>query len=499
MKQNDPEGTARILVIDDEESVRRGLISILLREGHIAEGVGTAEEGLRLADRKRFDLVFLDVRLPGADGIGLIPKLRSKGSPPEVVVLTGYGTVPSAVEAMRRGALDYVEKPFHTDRIISLVGRVLELNYLKEEVERLRGEVRQLTAPRIIGQSRAVLAVLSAIDRVAASPTTTVLVRGESGTGKELVARAIHDRSSRRERPFVAVNCAAFTEGLLESELFGYEPGAFTGAAEGGKEGLMAAAQGGTLFLDEISEMSTVLQAKLLRVLQERAYRRVGGVEDISLDVRILASTNRDLEQLVGRGEFREDLFYRLNVMPITVPPLRERSEDIPLLAHHFLAKNSSQMGKVLRGFSEEAMENLTERHWPGNVRELRNAVEYASITCPGGEVQEEQLPEAREPGIALSRNEEMLVLPAKDQSIKAMEKILVGRVLEENKWNISRTAAALGINRTTLYNKIRLYGLNRGETGAADSPAVDRRRGKGRGGPLPTMPGRVPGPVAAK
>ncbi len=462
MKHRLHESTARILVIDDEEPVRRGLISILIREGHIAEGAGSADEGLAIAERNRYDLVFLDVRLPGTDGINLIPKLRSKCPPPEVVVLTGYGSVPSAVEAMRKGALDYVEKPFHTDKILSLVKRVLEINYLKEEVDRLRGQVRQLTAPRIVGQSRAILSVLAAVDRVALSPTTTVLIRGESGTGKELVARAIHDRSSRHDRPFVAVNCAAFTETLLESELFGYEPGAFTGASGEGKEGLLSAAQGGTLFLDEISEMSTVLQAKLLRVLQERCFRKVGGVEDVPLDVRIIASTNRDLERLVKEGAFREDLFYRLNVMPIRIPPLRERREDIPLLAHYFLALFASQMGKVLKGFSEEAMENLTERHWPGNVRELRNSIEYAAITCPGGEIQEEHLPEVREPGITLARNEDVIVLPAGDKSIRAMEEILVRKVLDETGWNISRAAHVLGINRTTLYNKIRLYNLDR-------------------------------------
>lgn len=489
MREHSYPGVARILVIDDEETVRRGLVSILVRESHIAEGAGAAEEGLAMAERARYDLVFLDARLPGTDGINLIPRLRSKCPPPEVVVLTGFGSVPSAVEAMRRGALDYVEKPFHTDRILALVRRVLESNYLREEVDRLRGQMRQLTAPRIVGHSRAVLAVLAAVDRVALSPMTTVLVRGESGTGKELVARAIHDRGARHDRPFVAINCAAFTESLLESELFGYEPGAFTGASGGGKEGLLAAAQGGTLFLDEISEMATILQAKLLRVLQERSFRKVGGVEDTALDARIIASTNRDLERLVKEGQFREDLFYRLDVMPIRVPPLRERREDIPLLAHHFLAQFASQMGKMLRGFSEEALENLTERHWPGNVRELRNAIEFAAITCPGGEIQEEHLPDAREPGITLARAEEPFSLPAGDRSLRTMEEILVRRVLEETGWNISRAASDLGINRTTLYNKIRLYNIGKH---AANRPRPLELH-PDRGGALPAMPPRLP------
>ena len=293
-------------------------------------------------------------------------------------------------------------------------------------------------------------------------PDTTVLVTGQSGTGKELVARCVHERSVRRHGPFVAVNCAALTENLLEAELFGYEPGAFTGAARDGKDGLFAVASGGTLFLDEIGEMEKSLQAKLLRVLQERTFRKVGGVQDLTADVRIVASTNRALRAEVEVGNFREDLFYRLNVMTIDVPRLSARSEDIPLLSHFFLDQFGRQMGKALSGFTEEATETLCEYEWPGNVRELKNAIEHAAIICPGGMIDECHLPSFTGGSIDGSDNisRHALMLDLGDRSIRALEGQLVERVLEDTRWNISKAASILGINRTTLYNKIRLHGL---------------------------------------
>jgi transcriptional regulator with PAS, ATPase and Fis domain len=299
---------------------------------------------------------------------------------------------------------------------------------------------------------------------VAHAPDTTVLISGQSGTGKELVARCVHERSARRHGPFVAINCAALTESLLEAELFGYEPGAFTGANKEGKDGLFAVAAGGTLFLDEIGEMELSLQAKLLRVLQERSFRRVGGVQDIPADVRIIASTNRDLRAMVGQGKFREDLFYRLNVMSVTVPPLAQRSEDIPLLSHFFLDQIGKRMGKALSGFTEEAMETLCEYGWPGNVRELRNAIEHACIVCPNGMIDEAHLPKFT--GGSLDGSDQLdrssIALETDDRSIRALESQLVGKVLEDTAWNISRAASILGINRTTLYNKIRVYNLGK-------------------------------------
>jgi transcriptional regulator with PAS, ATPase and Fis domain len=335
---------------------------------------------------------------------------------------------------------------------------------MRNELAWLQDRVRELTATELVGLSPAIREVQTRIDQVAQAPDTTVLVTGQSGVGKELVARCIHERSARRTGPFVAINCAALTEALLEAELFGYEPGAFTGAAREGKDGLFAVAAGGTLFLDEIGEMETTLQAKLLRVLQERSFRRVGGVQDVAADVRIVASTNRDLRQMVQTGAFREDLYYRLAVMTVPVPALSERAADVPLLSHFFLDQIGRQMGKALSGFTEEAMETLCEYQWPGNVRELRNAIEHACIVCPSGMIDEGHLPKFT--GGALDGSDRIdrgcLVLPGEDRSLKALESQLVAKVLDETKWNISRAAAILGINRTTLYNKIRLYEIGK-------------------------------------
>ena len=457
-------GLPRVLVVDDEDGVREGLRALLQKEGVHVEVAGSAEEGVRRLDQRAYDVVFLDLHLPGADGLSMLSQFRRGTAPADVVVLTGYGTVANTVEAMRKGAADVIEKPFAGDRILAVVRRCLEMRQLRNELAWLQDRVRELTATELVGLSPAIREVQTRIDQVAQAPDTTVLVTGQSGAGKELVARCIHERSARRSGPFVAINCAALTEALLEAELFGYEPGAFTGAAREGKDGLFAVAAGGTLFLDEIGEMETTLQAKLLRVLQERSFRRVGGVQDVAADVRIVASTNRDLRQMVQTGGFREDLFYRLNVMTVHVPPLRERAADIPLLSHFFLDQVGRQMGKALSGFTEESMETLCEYTWPGNVRELRNAIEHACIVCPSGMIDEGHLPKFT--GGALDGSDRIdrgcLVLPGEDRSLKALESQLVAKVLDETKWNISRAAAILGINRTTLYNKIRLYEIGK-------------------------------------
>ncbi|MBP8300886.1 MAG: sigma-54-dependent Fis family transcriptional regulator [Planctomycetes bacterium] len=457
-------GLPRVLIVDDEEGVREGLRTMLQREGLHVETAGSAEDGVRRIESRSFDVVFLDLNLPGSDGLSILGKLRRGTPPADVVILTGYGTVANTVEAMRKGAADVIEKPFGADRILAVVRRVLETRQLKNELTWLQDRVRELTATELVGLSPAIRDVQTRIDQVAHAPDTTVLVTGQSGTGKELVARCVHERSARRHGPFVALNCAALTESLLEAELFGYEPGAFTGAQKDGKDGLFAVAAGGTLFLDEIGEMELTLQAKLLRVLQERTFRRVGGVQDIPADVRIVASTNRDLRQMVQAGGFREDLFYRLNVMTVHVPPLRERSADIPLLSHFFLDQIGRQMGKALSGFTEEAMETLCEYQWPGNVRELRNAIEHACIVSPSGMIDEIHLPKftGGVPDGSDEIDRASVVLEGQDRSIRALESQLVSKVLDDTQWNISRAAAILGINRTTLYNKIRVYELGK-------------------------------------
>ncbi|GDY01354.1 sigma-54-dependent Fis family transcriptional regulator [Planctomycetota bacterium] len=457
-------GLPRVLVIDDEEGLREGLRTLLQQEGLQVETAGSAEDAVRRVANRAFDVIFLDIHLPGADGLSILGQLRIGVSPADVLVLTGYGTVANTVEAMRKGATDVIEKPFTQDRVLAAVRRCLETRQLKNELVWLQERVRELTSTELVGLSPVIREVQNRIDQVAHAPDTTVMVSGQSGTGKELVARCVHERSGRRHGPFVAINCAALTESLLEAELFGYEPGAFTGANKAGKDGLFAIAAGGTLFLDEIGEMDMSLQAKLLRVLQERSFRRVGGVQDIAADVRIIASTNRDLRAMVQQSKFREDLYYRLNVMSVTVPPLAQRSEDIPLLSHFFLDQIGKRMGKALSGFTEEAMETLCEYGWPGNVRELRNAIEHACIVCPNGMIDEVHLPKFT--GGKLDGSDQLergsIALEADDRSIRALESQLVGKVLDDTNWNISRAASILGINRTTLYNKIRVYNLGK-------------------------------------
>ena len=447
MKNFNFPGLPRILIIDDEEGVRDGLRTLLQAEGVGVDTAPTAEDGVRHLEHKPFDLVFLDLNLPGEDGLSMMSKLRRGTPPADIVVLTGYGTVANTVEAMRKGATDVIEKPFSQDRILAVVRRTLETRQLKNELTWLQDRVRELTATELVGLSPTIREVQTRIDQVAHAPDTTVLVSGQSGTGKELVARCIHERSSRHLGPFVAVNCAALTENLLEAELFGYEPGAFTGANREGKDGLFAVASGGTLFLDEIGEMEKALQAKLLRVLQERTFRRVGGVQDIIADVRIIASTNRDLREEVKAGRCREDLFYRLNVMTVHVSPLADRREDVPLLSHFFLDQIGRQMGKGLSGFTEEAMETLCEYSWPGNIRELKNAIEHAAIVCPSGMIDEVHLPSftggTPDGSDTIARN--VIVLDAKDRSIRGLESQLVAKVLMDTNWNISRAASLLG------------------------------------------------------
>ncbi len=454
----------RILVVDDEEGIREGLKALLSQKGFWVEGSGDLEDAVRRNESHSFDLVFLDIRLPGSNGLDGIVPLRKGSNPPEVVILTGHGTVGSTVEAMRKGAFDVLEKPFDPDRLIGVATRCLETRRLKGQVDNLKGRVRELTSTELVGQSDSIRQTLQRIHQVAQAPDTTILIEGESGTGKELVARCIHENSARSQGPFVGINCAALTENLLEAELFGYEAGAFTGATKEGKDGLFAAASGGSLLLDEIGELPMNLQAKLLRVLQEKSYRKVGGVKDHPSRVRIIAATNRNLAQLVQEGKFREDLYYRLHVISIRTPPLRERPEDIPLLAHYFLDFFGKQMGKALTGFTEDAMEDLVEYTWPGNVRELKNAVEHAAILCPFGLIGDEHLPHWHGglPGGGDVIPTEALELPRDDRSLKSMERILIERVLDEMGWNISRAADKLGINRTTLYNKIKLHKLGK-------------------------------------
>jgi DNA-binding NtrC family response regulator len=462
MKNLNFPGLPRVLVIDDEEGIRDGLCTLFQAEGVAIETSSTVEDAVDRIAQRTFDVIFLDLNIPGANGLEVLPTLRRATPAADVVVLTGYGTLTNTVEAMRRGAFDVIEKPFTQDRILSVVRRCFEMRQLRNELTWTHDRVRELASTDLVGLSPAIRQVQSRIDQVSHVADTPVLITGRNGTGKELAARCVHERSSRRHGPFVSINCAALTENLLEAELFGYESGAFTGGNPEGQDGLLAAAAGGTLYLDEIGKMATNLQAKLLRVLQERTFRRVGGVQDLTVDARIVASTNRDLRTDVEAGSFRGDLFYRLSVMTVQVPTLSDRPEDIPLLAHFFLDQIGRQMGKALSGFTEDAMETLCEYAWPGNVRELRNTIEQAAIVCSAGMIDEDHLPTftggAPDGSDTISRGS--ITLDVMDRSIRALEGQLVARVLGETSWNISKAAAILGINRTTLYNKIRLHSL---------------------------------------
>ena len=456
-----PSDSPHVLLADDDPSLVEALRKALTGEGFQVTVAKDGDEAVRRTLAEGPEVALIDVRMPGTEGIPLLRKLQEAEPAMPVVLMTGYASISTAVEAIRLGAYDFMEKPLRREQLVPLLRKAVDLRRMRGEIRRLREELQQLKLSPIVGRSQGLRRVLQQISSVAATPSTTVLVQGESGTGKELVARAIHDASARREKPFVAVNCAALTEPLLEAELFGYEKGAFTGASPAGKQGLFAAAEGGTVFLDEVSELAPALQAKLLRTLQERTIRRVGGERDIGVNVRTVASTNRDLGAAVSAGRFRQDLFFRLHVMTIEVPPLRERKEDLPLLAHFFLENYNREIGKALSGFSAEAMQAFLDYEWPGNVRELRNAVERAAIVSRGPLIQASDLllrfRTAEGPSAAPASE---IRLPGSDRSIRALERTLIEQVLRETGGNISRSAEILGINRTTLYNKMRLYSV---------------------------------------
>jgi len=447
---------ASILLIDDDASLRRVIEYSLKEQGYTVRTAESGEQGLLRFGEERFDAVITDITMPGMDGIAVLRKVQEAAPGLPVIVMTAYGTIESAVEAMRLGAVDYVTKPFPSrDDLHLRLQRALKLRRLEQENRTLREAVTdRYSFGAILGTSEAMREVLDLAGRVAASDAT-VLITGESGTGKELLARGIHHSSARTDGPFIAVNCAAIPEGLIESELFGHMKGSFTGAVRD-KEGKFQLADGGTLFLDEVGDLRPELQAKILRALQERAIDRVGGAKPIELDVRIISATNRDLEQEVRSGAFREDLYYRLSVVALRMPPLRERKGDIPLLAEHFLKKYNPGRPVTL---SPEALLLLTSYGWPGNVRELENAMERASVLRRDDTLGAKDLPEklARAAG---GVSGVILNLPDEGLSLEELEKDLISKALDKHKGNQTRAAEYLRITRPTLIYRMEKYGL---------------------------------------
>jgi DNA-binding NtrC family response regulator len=456
---------ANVLIVDDEKPIRRILSMLLLERGHRVTDAGSGEEALEVLAEAKPDLVLLDLRLPGIDGLETLKLLRTESPRLDVVMMTAFGTISSAVEAMRRGACDYIAKPFDNDELLMTVDRALELRRLSSEVEALRQELEtRYGFNEIVGISQELQAVFRMMAKVV-KVDVTVLITGESGTGKELVARAIHRRSRREAGPFVAVNCSAIPQTLVEAEFFGHEKGAFTDARES-RPGKFEQADGGTLFLDEVGDLALDAQAKLLRALQERQIQRLGARAARTVDVRVIAATNKELEKESREGRFREDLYWRLNVVHVRLPALRERRADLPVLLDHFLDRFNRELGLAVQSIAPDARRLLIDYAWPGNIRELENTVCRAMILCEGdtltvadlpGRVRGESSGAGSLPASDLSR---MTLTEAVSEATERLEKMMILSRLAEHHGSRTMTAESLGVSRKTLFNKMRQYGM---------------------------------------
>jgi two-component system response regulator AtoC len=450
----------KILVIDDDAGLRKSLTLILTDAGYEALTAESGEDGLRVADSERPSLILCDIRMPGMGGLEFLERYLAGGGTALVLMMTAYGSLELAIDAMKMGAYDYLPKPFGADEVVLTVRKAEERERLRREVGRLRAEVRaERRFGEIVAKTPAMTRALEVATKVAKHPSP-VLISGASGTGKELVARLVHSESDRSSSPFVPINCGAIPETLLESEFFGYTKGAFTGA-DRDKAGLFETADKGTLFLDEVGELPSLLQVKLLRALQEGEIRRLGGHETRRVDVRVVAATNRDLREAIREGEFREDLFYRLSVVPIHLPPLRHRTEEIPLLTHHFLERHAVHLGINVEGVDPDAMEALLAYPWPGNIRELENVLERAVVLTEGPKIKLPDLPEyVRHP----APRDSSLGLPADDLSVKRhtaeLERHLIKKALAVTGGNRTQAAELLDLSPRALRYKIRDYGL---------------------------------------
>jgi two-component system, NtrC family, response regulator AtoC len=446
----------RILVVDDEEIVRESLSGWLEKDGYSVETAPDGRSALARIEAEPWSIILLDLKMPGMDGLQVLEETRKLRADAVVVIMTAYATVDTAVSAMKIGAYDYLVKPFDPEELSILIQKIVAQQALVHENLVLRKALKQEWSFRDLVSKAATMQAVFELARVAARSQSTILIQGESGTGKELLARAIHAESPRSGGPFVAVSCAALAETLLESELFGHERGAFTGAV-GRRKGKFEAAHGGTLFLDEIGDVSLKLQLDLLRVLEERRFDRLGGNETVQVDVRVIAATNRNLKRAVEEGRFREELYYRLHVIPITLPPLRERREDIPLLVEHFLERLTVEMNRHIDGVSAEAMRVLMAYAWPGNVRELRNVLERAVVIATGSTLRPSDLGLVSAPSEP-AENGNGTEMP----SLEEVERRHIAEVLRRTGSNVTQAARVLGIDRVTLYNKIKKYQLRK-------------------------------------
>jgi DNA-binding NtrC family response regulator len=451
----------RILIVDDEEAQRKQLAGFLVKQGF---SVATAESGqraLEISQSQYYEVALLDLKMPGMDGLELLTRLKELNPEIQVIMMTAYGTVETAVEAMRHGAYHYVNKPINLDELKLNINKALEKYHLLQENKYLKEELEsKFQDKQIIGSSRGMKEVLSTVSRVAKTKST-ILIRGESGTGKEMVARAIHALSDRADKRFVAISCAALPETLFEAELFGHEKGAFTGAVKR-KEGRFELADGGTLFLDEVGDIPLETQVKLLRVLESKEFERVGGKETLKVDVRIISATNQDLEKKIKEKSFREDLYYRLNVISLFIPPLRERKEDILILADHFIRKANQKCGRKVKGITPEVKDIILNYDWPGNVRELENVIERGVVLSRTDVIDKNDLPY-----LGLFKSPE--ISPSFESSLEEMEKKHIMNILLKTNWNLNKTAEILGIHRNTLRLKMREYGIERSRDESTD------------------------------
>lgn len=450
--------SATILIVDDEQLIRWSIASRLKEEGYQVLEAGTAAEAMTLR-REGVDLTLLDIGLPDASGLTVLKQIKEADTDALVIMLTAHTGVQTAVEAMKNGAFHYLNKPFDLDEVALLVEKALETTQLRREVRTLRAQKAQPFGPEsIVGQSAPIIAVRAMLQKIGVSPASTVLLTGESGTGKDLAAKVIHYSSNRATRPFMNITCSALPETLLESELFGHERGAFTGA-DRQKRGLLESADGGTVFLDEIGEMVPLLQAKLLRFLEEKSFKRVGGAADVKVDVRVIAATNRSLQDEVKKGNFREDLFYRLNVMAVPLPPLRDRRDDVPRLLTHYIDGFNTEFRKKIKGVTPGALKALQAYSWPGNVRELRNAVERAMLLTEGNELDESLFPMLTAASAELSSG---MGLPAGGINLEELEHSLVVQALERSGWNQTKAATLLGLNRDQIRYRVEKFKLEK-------------------------------------